>query len=64
MRVEQDLTPLPQQGDNPESMSMQRYQEFEEEWFDAGAPATSAQQVVMVMSGAAIKSDPYDDIPF
>jgi hypothetical protein len=58
LRGDQDLTPLPQQGINPESMSMERYGLLEREWVAAGAPSTSARQIIMAMGGED------DGIPF
>jgi len=61
LRFEQVMTSLPQQGVNPTAMSMDQYLVFEDEWESAGAPQTTAKQVLAVM-GAAVKET--DDIPF
>ena len=60
LRGESLLTPLPQQGINPEAMSMAEYDELEREWTKAGAPMTTQSQVVAVLTGGPLT----DDIPF
>ena len=62
IRGEQVLTALPQQGINPDAMSMSDYDSFVNEWVEAGAPQTTATKVVMAMTGGAIFTE--DDIPF
>ena len=40
------MRPLPQQGINPEAMSMDSYELYETEWREAGAPVASPEEVV------------------
>jgi hypothetical protein len=54
-------TPIPQQGINPASMSMESYELFAEQWRQAGAPAQSQQRMVAAMTGAVVDDD---EIPF
>ena len=54
------MTPLPQQGINPDAMSMGEYDELEIEWAQSGAPRTSPQVVIAAMTGSPLT----DDIPF
>lgn len=63
LRGPQDMTPLPQQGDDPENMSQERYLELRQEWVDAGRPSMSLRTIVAVMSGSVAVVDD-DGIPF
>jgi hypothetical protein len=64
LRDPQVMTPLPQQGINPEAMSMDSYELYEEQWTESGAPTTGAHKVLAAMGVTATPVDPYDDIPF
>lgn len=65
MRADQVKTPIPQQGINPEAMSMDSYELYEVEWIEAGAPSASPEGVLAAM-GAMTESESEDDdgIPF
>jgi hypothetical protein len=62
LREPRDLAPLPHQGINPEAMTMERYEKFEAEWMNSGAPKVSTEEVVMAMTGDSFIHD--DEIPF
>lgn len=60
LRAEPVSTPLPQQGINPEAMSMDEYVQLEQEWARSGSPTATAKQIVR-----AITADPLsEEIPF
>lgn len=60
LRDPQVMTPLPQQGINPEAMSMDSFDLYEVEWREVDAPRASTDKILVAMG-----ADPYDDdIPF
>ena len=58
--VRGDMQPLPQQGINPEAMSMAQYDELQAEWWRSGSPSPTAEQIVMAVSANPL----IDGIPF
>lgn len=60
LREPQVWTPLPQQGINPEAMSMNAYELYEREWAQSGSRSTSSAEVLSAMGAGSI----VDEIPF
>ena len=59
IRDPRDMTPLPQQEPDPNTMSRERFDELSAEWIAKGSPSMSMKKLVAVMTGAAGEELPF-----
>ena len=57
-RQPQCMTPLPQQDEHPEAMTMEDFGRYRDEWILAGRPSLTVSKLVAVMTGE------YEELPF
>jgi hypothetical protein len=63
VRDPQVMTPIPQQGINPDAMSMDSFDLYEAQWIEVGAPTTTSAEILAAMG---VQPEPVvdDGIPF